>query len=94
MSVDPRSRKVAVVADSLLGEKMDELREAGWGVIQLPPVGLDPGVAKEWIDLAAEQVAEYLRTEYEVVLVDDGRWRTAIDAALAALGAPPLRDYG
>jgi hypothetical protein len=85
---------VAVVADSLLGEKMGELREAGWGVIQLPPAELEPAAAAEWLELAAEQVAEYLRTDYEVVLVDDGRWRTAIDAALAALGAGPLPDLG
>ena len=91
---DPRARRVAVVADSLLGEKMDELREAGWGVIQLPPAGLDDTTGADWIALAAEQVAEYLRTDYEVVLIDDGRWRAAIDRALAALGAGPLPDLG
>ncbi len=94
MSVDPRSRKVAVVADSLLGERMDELREAGYGVIQLPPAELDDGTALDWIELAAEQIAEYLRTDYEVVLVDDGRSRAAIDGALATLGAGPLSDLG
>ena len=94
MSVDPRSRRVAVVADSLLGEKLDELREAGYGVIQLPPAGLDEATAATWLELAAEQVAEYLRTGYDVVLVDDGSWRTAIDGALTALGAGPLPDLG
>lgn len=90
MSADPRGGRVAVVADSLLEERLDELREAGWGVIQLPPSGLDPETEREWLALTAEQVAEYRRTGYEVVLVDDGTSREPLAAALAELGAEPL----
>ncbi len=90
MSDDPRGGRVAVVADSLLDGKLDELRAGNWGVVQLPPPGLAPDAADEWLALTAEQVAEYLRTGYEVTLVDDGAWRDRLNAALARLGAPAL----
>ena len=38
---DPRSRRIAVVADSLLEPLFDELGRKGFGVIQLPTTGLD-----------------------------------------------------
>jgi hypothetical protein len=87
---DPRSGRVAVVADALLEEKLNELREGGWGVIQLPPRELEATAANEWLALTAEQVVEYRRTGYEVALVDDGTWREPLAAALAKLGADPL----
>jgi hypothetical protein len=87
---DPRAGRVAVVADSLLESSMTELRTGNWGVIQLPPAELDDDAAGEWLALAAEQVAEYQRTGYELKLVDDGRWREPLAAALAQLGASPL----
>jgi hypothetical protein len=90
VSEDPRGGRVAVVADSLLEARMDELREGNWGVIQLPPSNLDEDAAGEWLMLAAEQVAEYQRTGYEISLVDDGGWRDRLNAALAGLGSKPL----
>ncbi len=90
MSSDPRSRRVAVVADALLEARLNVLREAGFGLMQLPPVDLDDATAAAWVELTAEQVAEYQRTGYDVVLVDDGLWGDRLDAALAALGADPL----
>lgn len=90
MSVDPRGRRVAVVADSLLEEKLDELREAGYGVIQLPPADLDPVTAREWLALTAEQVAEYRRTGYELELVADDAWTVELAGALAAVGVDDL----
>jgi hypothetical protein len=87
---DPRGGRVAVVADSLLDACMDELRAGNWGVIQLPPPGLAPEAEDEWLALAAEQVAEYQRTGYELKLVDDGAWRDRLDAALSRLGAHAL----
>lgn len=74
MSADPRASRVAVVADSLFVARLDELRDAGWGVIQLPPATIEPTIAREWIAQAAEQVAEYQRTGYAVSLLDDGAW--------------------
>jgi hypothetical protein len=90
MSVDPRGGRVAVVADSLLGSSMAGLREGNWGVIQLPPADVDADAASEWLALAAEEIAEFQRTGYELKLVDDGTWREPLAAALARLGAAPL----
>lgn len=94
MSDDPRSYKVAVVADSLLAERLDELRADGFGVMQLPPAGLDETTEAGWLELTAEQVAEYQRTGYEVVVVDDDLWGDRLDAALAGLGAAPVPRRG
>jgi hypothetical protein len=81
---------VAVVAESLLESSLGELRAENWGVIQLPPAEIDAESAREWLALAAEQVAEYQRTGYELKLVDDGTWREPLAAALARLGARPI----
>jgi len=90
VSLDPRSRRVAVVADALLEARLNVLREAGFGLMQLPPADLDDATATAWVELTAEQVAEYQRTGYDVVLVDDGLWGDRLDVALALLGADPL----
>jgi len=81
---------VAVVADSLLAERLAGLRAEGWGVIQLPPADLDPATAREWLALSAEQVAEYRRTGYALKLVDDGAWSAELTAALAEVGIDTL----
>jgi hypothetical protein len=83
-SADPRGRRVAVVADSLLEQLLPELQREGYGIIQLPPAGLPGEVATEWLEQVAEHVREFLRTEYEVVLADDGSHA----AALAELALP------
>jgi hypothetical protein len=71
---DPRGRRVAVVADSLLERLLPELQEQGFGVIQLPPVGLPADVAAEWLEQVSEHVEEFVRTGYEVMLADDGAY--------------------
>ena len=83
---DPRGRRVAVVADSLLEGVLDRLDAEGYGVIQLPPAGLDDETAALWLEQVAEHVAEFRRNDYEVVLVDDG----AYPAQLAAAGIDGL----
>lgn len=83
---DPRSRKVAVVADSLLDTAIDELEAEGFGIIQLPPAGLDPETTDAWLEQTAEHVAEFRRNDYEVVLVDDGLHTEGLNTALARLG--------
>jgi hypothetical protein len=93
LSTDVRTRRVAVVADSLLDELLDALGSAGWGVIQLPPAELDAQTTADWIDQVAEHVTEFRRTGYEVVLADDGASAPALNAALEALGAPPIAAY-
>jgi hypothetical protein len=90
---DPRSRRVAVVADSLLEPLLDELAGSGFGIIQLPPAGLDRATAAAWIEQTAEHVAEFRRNDYDVVLADDGLYGTDLAAALGALGVSPLPRY-
>ena len=90
---DPRGRRIAVVADSLLGPLLDELDREGFGVIQLPPAELDRETVAAWLEQTAEHVAEFLRNEYEVVLADDGLYTAELEQALATLGVGPLRQY-
>ena len=82
--VDPRGRRIAVVADSLLEPLLDELGAQGFGIIQLPPAGLDAPTTAAWLEQVAEHVTEFRRTGYEVVLASDG----AYDDELAALDLP------
>jgi len=84
MSADPRSRRVAVVADSLLESVLDELCAEGFGIIQLPPRGLDRDTAGAWLEQVAEHVAEFVRNDYDVVLVSDGLYAEELEA----LGLP------
>ena len=90
MSADPRSRRVAVVADSLLESVLDELCAEGFGIIQLPPRGLDRDTAGAWLEQVAEHVAEFVRNDYDVVLVSDGLYAEELEA----LGrTPPASRY-
>jgi hypothetical protein len=50
---DPRERRIAVVADSLLEPMLDELDREGFGVIQLPPAGLDSKTVAAWLEQTA-----------------------------------------
>lgn len=90
MSDDPRARKIAVVADELLLERLPQLRNEGYGIMQLPPATLDPATAAAWLEQTAEQIAEYRRNNYEVVLVDDGAWTAGLAEALERLGVEQL----
>jgi len=87
---DPRSERVAVVPESQLVELLPALREAGYGLMQLPPSDLAPETATEWVAQLAEQVAEYRRNDYEVVLAGTGAWCAELDATLGRLGLQPL----
>ncbi|MBA2476786.1 MAG: hypothetical protein H0V40_12635 [Actinobacteria bacterium] len=87
---DSRARKIAVVADGLLVQRLPQLRNDGYGVMQLPPASLDPDTASAWLEQTAEQIAEYRRNDYQVVLVDDGVWAAGLAGALERLGIEPL----
>ena len=84
MNADPRARRIAVVADSRLEPLLDELGAQGFGIIQLPPAGLDPETVQAWLDQVAEHVAEFRRNDYEIVLAGDGLY----PEELGALGLP------
>ncbi len=90
--VDPREERIALVADSRLGELVLALGANGFGVIQLPPAALDEETAREWLQQTAEQVAEYLRNGYEVCAIRDGIWDEDFAAALASFAVAPLPD--
>ena len=90
---DPRSRKVAVVAESLLPSLLDRLDEEGYGVIQLPPAGLDDETAGLWLEQVAEHVAEFVRNGYEVVLADDSEYGGRLHAALSCFRVGALAPY-
>ena len=90
MTDDPRARKIAVVADGLLMERLPQLRNDGYGVMQLPPATLAPDTAAAWLEQTAEQIAEYRRNDYEVVLIDDGAWTAGLVGALERLGVESL----
>jgi hypothetical protein len=90
MTADPRSRRIAVVADSRLESLLPELQGAGYGAIQLPPAELEPAVAQAWLEQVAEHVAEFLRHDYEVVLAGDGVYEDELCAKLADLGVGKL----
>jgi len=75
---------VALVSDALLEGMLDALAAESFGIIQLPPDGLDGPTVAAWLEQVAEHVEEFRRTGYEVVLVSDGRH----DEALAPLGLP------
>lgn len=88
MHSDPRSRQVAVVAESLLDRLLPLLEEERWGVIQLPPADLDGETAVLWLEQVDEHVAEFRRNDYAVVLLGDGSYADE----LAALDLPSLGE--
>ncbi|MDX6628279.1 MAG: hypothetical protein QOH00_525 [Gaiellales bacterium] len=97
---------MAVCADVLVNPEpggLDALavcERAGFGVMQLPAAWYPDEVAAGWIEQVAEQLDEYLRHGYAVVLVtragdaDAPRQRAALAAALAAIGheLPPEHE--
>jgi hypothetical protein len=100
---DLRGFRVAVCADSLVNPEpggLDALavcERAGFGVMQLPATWYPADVAAGWLEQVAEQLDEYLRRSYAVVLVTSAgdpagaAQREAFGAALAAIGhALPL----
>ena len=94
MRSDARSGRVAVVADAFLPKLLDRLEVGRWGVIQLPPEGLDGATAAAWLEQVAEHVAEFARGGYTLVHVADGLYDDALADALAEVGMPALPRAG
>lgn len=90
-ALDPRSERIALVAEDELVAQLPALRAGRYGVMQLPPAALAPDVAAEALAQLAEQVAEYSRNGYEVVLAGTAApWRDELERALGAVGVAPL----
>ena len=98
MEGDERGFRIAVCADAFVNPEpggLDALavcERAGYGVMQLPATWYPAEVAAGWIEQVAEQLDEYLRRGYAVVLVTragdpaGARQRDALGGALAAIG--------
>ena len=109
MEGDARGFRIAVCADALVNpepgglDALEVCRRAGFGVMQLPATWYPDDVAFAWLEQVAEQLDEYLRHGYAVVLVLPARdaaatrQRKALAAALEAIGhglPPEFRSTG
>jgi hypothetical protein len=100
MEGDQRGFRVAICADALVNPEpggLDALaicERADFGVMQLPATWYPDDVAAGWLDQVAEQLDEYLRRGYAVVLLLPARdaaatrQRKALAVALKAIGHP------
>jgi len=100
---DKRGHRVAVCADALVNPEpggLDALavcERAGFGVMQLPATWYPADVAAGWLEQVAEQLDEYLRRGYAVVVVTvagDAAGTSQLEGFAAALakighGLPP-----
>ncbi|MDX6542002.1 MAG: hypothetical protein QOI71_3612 [Gaiellales bacterium] len=98
MEGDLRGFRVAVCADALVNPELGGLdalavcERTGFGVMQLPATWYPDDVAAGWLEQVAEQLDEYLRRGYAVVLVTlagdpaGAAQRAALAGALAAIG--------
>jgi hypothetical protein len=89
VDVDERGFRIAVVADDLVNppdggfDALDVLRREDWGAVQLPPAWYPPHVARPLLEQIAEQVEEFVRHGYQLVLVGD---RPGLEEALHRSG--------
>ena len=109
MEGDARGFRIAVCADALVNpepgglDALEVCRRAGFGVMQLPATWYPEDVTSPWLEQVAEQLDEYLRHGYAVVLVMPARdaagtrQRKALAGALKAIGhglPPEYRSTG
>jgi hypothetical protein len=91
MDGDARSFRIALTADAYVNpppggvDGLAVLDEAGWGVMQLPDPAYPAEMAGRILADIAEQVQEFHRHGYDIVLVGQG---DGIAAALADAGVP------
>ncbi len=91
MKPDERSFRIALVADHFVNpppgglDALAAAAEAGWGVMQLPAADYPDALAARILAEVAEQVEEFSRHGYDVVVVGECGGLTA---ALAAVGLP------
>jgi hypothetical protein len=76
---DARSFRVALIADEFVNpgpggvDGLSVLEDEGWGAIQLPPDSYPSEVSAAILEHIAEQVDEFLRNAYDVVLIGSRR---------------------
>jgi hypothetical protein len=91
MKPDARSRRIALVADDYVNpvpgglDGLAVLAEAGWGVMQLPANFYPGSLAARMLAEVAEQVEEFSRHDYEIVVVGEA---SGLGHALAAHRLP------
>jgi hypothetical protein len=91
MHGDARSFRIALTADAYVNpppggvDGLTVLEEAGWGVMQLPDAAYPAEMTGRILADVAEQVQEFHRHGYDIVLVGE---RAGLAAALAGLGVP------
>jgi hypothetical protein len=89
MKRDERSFRVALVADRFVNPPPDGVdgvaaaTETGWGVVQLPADDYPDAVAQRLLFEVAEQLEEFSRHGYDIVLVGG---RDGLAEALARVG--------
>jgi hypothetical protein len=92
MEGDERSFRVALVAAELVNpapgslDALAVLERNGWGVMALPAAWYPDAVAAPLLEQVAEQVDEFARHGYGVVVIGT---RAGLDDALATLGREP-----
>lgn len=76
---DARSFRVALIADEFVNpgpgdvDGLSVLDDEGWGAIQLPPDTYPSEVSAAILEHIAEEVDEFLRNGYDVVLIGSRR---------------------
>jgi hypothetical protein len=102
---DLRGYRVAVCADALVNpgpgglDALAVCERTGFGVMQLPATWYPEDVAAGWLEQVAEQLDEYLRRGYGVVLVTlagdpaGATQRERLAAGLAAIGHGLPREF-
>jgi hypothetical protein len=89
MEGDERGFRIALVASELVNpadggvDALAVLADTGWGVVQLPPAWYPDEAAGPLLEHVAEEVDEFARHGYDVVLVGA---RAGLADALARLG--------
>lgn len=88
---DRRSYKVVIVPDYALNPEnyphlpqhlkiYEGARDAGYGVIKMPPTDIPEESADEWVEITADMIEEYLNKGYKVAVIaveglpDKGVW--------------------
>ena len=103
---DRRSYKVVIVPDYALNPEnypnlpqhlkiYEGSRDAGYGVIKMPPTDIPEESADEWVEMTADMIEEYLNKGYKVAVIaveglpDKGVWLSKLLRELESRKAVP-----